>query len=81
MIIGHSPKPKTDDNKLQFDDVVLCDTQFTERFVSLSDPGVPFEASIYAQPTSIGSVEEDEVVDVNGYKVQGARNYLAQVHI
>ena len=71
MIIGHSPKPKTDDNKLQFDDVVLCDTQFTEEFVSLSDQGVPFEASIYAQPTSIERVEEDEVVDVNGYKFKG----------
>lgn len=80
MIIGHSPT-KTDDNKLQFDDVVLCDTQFTEEFVSLSDQGVPFEASIYAQPTSIERVEEDEVVDVNGYKFKGPGTIGASPHL
>ena len=71
MIIGHSPKPKTDDNKLQFDDVVLCDTEWANDFLARSDEGVPFEASIYAQPTSIERVEEGEIVDVNGYKFKG----------
>lgn len=70
-VVGHSPKPKTDGFKLTFDDVTLVSTKDAEDFSQLSDDGVPFEASIYLQPSSIERVERDEFADVNGYKFEG----------
>ena len=49
----------------------FVDTDDSKNFIKLSDEGFPFEASIYARPSKIQRLMEDEVTDVNGYQMKG----------
>ena len=69
--LGITKKPNTDNNQLMFPDVDLLSNDLVDKFVQDSDQGFPFEASIYAVPTSIERVNEDEVVEVNGFSFKG----------
>jgi hypothetical protein len=53
------------------EDVTFVDTPHAEEFVKLSDQGFPYEASIYARPSKIQRLTEDEETEVNGYKMKG----------
>ncbi|MFA5394430.1 MAG: hypothetical protein WC346_00240 [Methanogenium sp.] len=49
----------------------FVDTPFAEEFTKLSSQGFPYEASIYARPTKIQRLLEDEETEVNGFKMKG----------
>lgn len=49
----------------------FVDTPESQKFKKLSKEGFPYEASIYAIPTSIKKIEEGEKVKVNGMTVEG----------
>ena len=49
----------------------FVETPYAEEFIKLSDQGFPYEASIYARPTKIQRLSENEEVEVNGYKMKG----------
>ena len=70
-IVGFFKKPDVSQNKLVIEEVELVDTEHADEFVKLSKQGVPFEASIYAQPSEIQRLGEDEYADVNGFKFKG----------
>ena len=70
-IIGFFKKPDVSENKLTIDNIEIVDTEHADEFVKLSKQGVPFEASIYAQPSEIQRLGEDEYADVNGFKFKG----------
>lgn len=72
--IAFTSKPKvTDDYQLQInsDKTHFVDTEASAEFQKLSSDGFPYQASIYAKPTSIERLEEGATADVNGYKFKG----------
>jgi hypothetical protein len=71
--IGFSGKPIVEGNKviLNPDNVQFVDTEEANNFIKLSKQGFPFQASIYAIPTTIECVGEHDTVDVNGFKFKG----------
>jgi hypothetical protein len=71
--IGFSSKMSIEDNALvvKNEHMTFIDTPESLAFRANSAAGFPYEASIYAKPTSIERVSEGESVDVNGYKFEG----------
>lgn len=49
----------------------FVDTEESREFRKLSKEGFPYEASIYAQPTRIQRIDEDETAEVNGFSFKG----------
>lgn len=71
--IGFSSKMTIEDHKLvvKNEHMTFIDTPESLAFRANSAAGFPYEASIYAKPTSIERVEEDQEVEVNGYTFKG----------
>lgn len=69
--IGFSEKPEIINNQLHINKVTLLDTEYANDFVDQSKQGFPFEASIYAKPTSIENIDDGESVMVNGFLFDG----------
>jgi hypothetical protein len=53
------------------EDTTFVETKYAEEFLKLSDQGFPFEASIYARPSKIQRLTEDESTEVNGFTMKG----------
>ena len=71
--LGISGKPVID-NGLRFiegGNFKFVDTEYSEEFKKLAGQGWPYQASIYALPTKIKRLEEDEEMEVNGYTLKG----------
>lgn len=49
----------------------FLDTEHAKEFISLSDQGFPYQASIYARPTKIQRLMEKEEAEVNGFTMKG----------
>jgi len=64
-------KFKTDNYKIVPTSTKFLDTEFANEFLSLSDQGFPFQASVYAKPSKIQRLMDNEEVDVNGFKFKG----------
>lgn len=71
--LAHMGKPVISDNKLMApeDDVVFLDNEHTQKFLEESAKGFPFQASIYAKPTKVVRLEEDQEHVCNGFTVKG----------
>lgn len=70
--IGFTNKPViTPDFQLTHENVSFVDTPFSQEFQSLSKQGFPYEASVYAKPSTIEEVMEGNTVEVNGRKFTG----------
>lgn len=69
--IGFATKFTKDGNKLQVVEAKFVDTPESIKFRETSAQGFPYEASIYAKPSQIQTLAENEVADVNGYKMKG----------
>lgn len=72
--LGFFGKPLVEDSKgidLNPDSVKLLENDEAQKFLENSRDGFPYEASIYAQPTSIKWLNEGEEDEVNGHKLQG----------
>jgi hypothetical protein len=61
----------TEGNKLSITGGTFLDSPESMKFQSDSAKGFPFEASIYARPSQIQTLAENEVADVNGYQMKG----------
>lgn len=59
------------DNQLNISGGTFLDNTISQSFQDDSAKGFPFEASIYARPTQIQSLAENETADVNGYTMKG----------
>jgi hypothetical protein len=60
-----------DKHAIVLGDMTFVDTPFASEFIKLSDQGFPYEASIYARPSKIQRLTEDEETEVNGFKMKG----------
>jgi len=70
--IAHMGKPIVENGKIEApEDVIFADTEESREFQKLSGEGFPYQASIYAKPTSIERLEEGAEAEVNGYKLKG----------
>ncbi|MFA6735895.1 MAG: hypothetical protein WCR87_03130 [Saccharofermentanales bacterium] len=71
--IAFTGKPKTENYQIVIDPdtTVFVDTDESRAFQSLSKDGFPYQASIYATPTSIEYVQDGESADVNGFSIKG----------
>lgn len=71
--IAFTGKPKTENYQIVIDPetTVFVDTDESRAFQSLSKDGFPYQASIYATPTSIEYVRDGESADVNGFSIKG----------
>jgi hypothetical protein len=71
--LAHMGKPKIENNQLMApeEDVVFLDNEDTKKFLSESYKGFPFQASIYAKPTKILRLGEEEEHPCNGQMVKG----------
>ncbi|MBW2090674.1 MAG: hypothetical protein JRI34_00925 [Deltaproteobacteria bacterium] len=49
----------------------LVNSEAANEFVNLVEQGVPFEASVYAEPENIEEIQEDSEAEVNGYTFVG----------
>jgi hypothetical protein len=77
--LGFLGKPTvTDDFRLTHNSVNFVDTPFSEEFQKLSQQGFPYEASIYAKPSVIEDVRENQTVEVNGRKFTGPGSIFRQ---
>jgi hypothetical protein len=59
------------DNKLSIVGGVFLDSPESLKFQSDSAKGFPFEASIYAHPSQIQTLADNETAEVNGYTMKG----------
>ena len=66
----------TEDKKLMIDPktTVFVDTEESEKFLKVSKKGFPYEASIYAIPSTIEQVGKGDIAEVNGRKMKGPGN-------
>lgn len=71
--LAHMGKPEIRNNQLLApeEDVVFLDNEDSRKFLSESEKGFPFQASIYAKPTRIVRLGEDEERVCNGFTVKG----------
>lgn len=69
--IAFAKKPDTAMGMIEFSDAEFVDTQVSEEFRKLSKQGFPYEASIYATPTSVEKVGAGEKAEVNGMTIKG----------
>lgn len=71
--IGFSSKMSIENNALvvKNEHMTFIDTPESLAFRANSAAGFPYEASIYAKPTTIESVSEGDSVEVNGYTFKG----------
>ena len=70
--VAHMGKPIVEDGKLKApEEVVFLDTEASREFQDNSAKDFPYEASLYARPTSIERIEEGTSADVNGFKMKG----------
>jgi hypothetical protein len=60
-----------DKHEVEAGETTFVDTSCSEEFQKLSDQGFPYEASIYARPSKIQRLMEDEETEVNGFKMKG----------
>ena len=58
-------------HRVMSEDTTFVDTPFAQEFIKLSEQGFPYEASIYARPSKIQRLMEDEETEVNGFKMKG----------
>lgn len=72
--IGFATKFSIDGNRLMVQEATLLSTPESLKFQENSKAGFPYEASIYAKPSSIEEVGEDEEVEVNGFTFTGPGN-------
>jgi hypothetical protein len=71
--LGVSNKPAIG-NGLQFvegENFRFVDTEDSQEFKKLALQGWPYQASIYALPTKVKRLEENEEMEVNGYTLKG----------
>jgi hypothetical protein len=57
--------------KLDPDKTVFVSTPESEEFQKLSAEGFPYQASLYAIPTSVERLSKDEKAEVNGFTMKG----------
>jgi hypothetical protein len=70
--IAFSGRPKINGAiTLDPNSVTFVDTKESQEFQKLSQEGFPYQASIYAVPSSIEWVERDETAEVNGFSLKG----------
>lgn len=69
--IGFSTKMSVENNQLTVAEMSYIDTPESLAFRANSAAGFPYEASMYAQPTSIETVSDGQEVEVNGYTFKG----------
>lgn len=69
--LGFIKKLSIENNQLTVTDAEFLDTPESIKFRETSAQGFPYEASIYAKPTQIQRLSEDETAEVNGYTMKG----------
>jgi hypothetical protein len=69
--IGFATKMSIENNQLTVAEATFLNTPEAISFKEQSAAGFPFEASIYAKPSKIQTLQEGEVADVNGYQMTG----------
>ena len=70
--IGFTDRPNLKGkDELRFDHITYLDTKEANDFISQSQKGFPFEASISGNPTRIERLLEGKSDTVNGLKVKG----------
>jgi hypothetical protein len=69
--IGFATKMSIEGNKLTVEKSEFVDTPESIKFRETSAQGFPYEASIFAKPTKIQRLLENEEAEVNGYKMKG----------
>ncbi len=69
--LGFIKKLSIEDNQLTVIDAEFIDTPESIKFREASAQGFPYEASIYAKPTQIQTLREDETAEVNGFTMKG----------
>ena len=69
--IGFATKMSIENNQLTVVDSVFLNTPESLAFQQNSSDGFPYEASIYAKPTTIEEVGEGDSTEVNGYTFKG----------
>jgi hypothetical protein len=69
--IGFITKLSTEGNQLTVVGAEFIDTEESIKFRENSAQGFPYEASIYARPTKIQTLQEKETAMVNGYEMKG----------
>jgi hypothetical protein len=69
--IGFGAFQVNDQHQIVARDMTYLDTPFAQDFVKNSDAGFPYEASIFARPSKIQRLMEQEETEVNGYKMKG----------
>lgn len=69
--LGFIKKLSIENNQLTVVDAEFIDTPESIKFRESSAQGFPYEASIYAKPTQIQQLAENETAEVNGYTMKG----------
>ena len=69
--IAFAKKPDTSMGAIKFNGAQFVDTPESKEFRKLSKSGFPFEASIYASPTSVERLNKGEKAEVNGIVLKG----------
>jgi len=71
--LAHMGKPKIENNQLVApdDDIVFLDNEETQKFLSESAKGFPFQASIYVKPSKVLRLDEDQEHICNGFTIKG----------
>lgn len=71
--LAHMGVPKIENNQLVApeDDVVFLDNEPAQSFLKESEKGFPFQASIYAKPTKVVRLDDDQEHPCNGFTVKG----------
>jgi len=69
--IGFGSFIVNDKHEVVAEDTTYVDTPFAAEFIKLSDQGFPFEASVYARPSKVQRLMEDEIAEVNGFTMKG----------
>lgn len=69
--IGFATKWSKEGNQLSIAKASFVDSPESLKFRDLSEQGFPYEASIYAKPSKIQRLAEDEEAEVNGFMMKG----------
>jgi hypothetical protein len=71
--LAHMGKPIIENNKLMApeEDIVFLENEESQKFLSESAKGFPFQASIYAKPGKVIRLDEDQEHPCNGFIVKG----------
>lgn len=69
--IGFGSFIVNDKHEIVSDEMSYVETPHAAEFITLSDQGFPYEASIYTRPSKIQRLMENEEVEVNGFKMKG----------